>query len=71
MNEDIIKKYCGNVAERIRSCRSRQTAEMLKSLLCHELQNGCSDETATAALLRKVEQLINNVPTNEYDITMD
>lgn len=63
MNDELIQKYCGNVAERIRACRSRQVAEILKVLLCHELQTGCDDAATAEYLKNKVDLIIHDAFT--------
>jgi len=40
----IISKYCGDVEERIKACRSRAVAEHLKNHLCDELKANCKSE---------------------------
>lgn len=65
MNDGLIQKYCGNVEERIRACRSRQVAEILKNLLCHDLKNGCSDKATSDYLRKKIDLLIEKSFTRD------
>jgi hypothetical protein len=63
MNDQIIQKYCGNVEERIRCCRTRQVAEILKALLCRELHSACSDAATSDYLKQKVDLIIHDAFT--------
>jgi len=58
-SEAIIKSVCGDIAERIRACRSRKVAEMLKVQLCNELANHCKSEIIQNLLIHHVDKLIN------------
>lgn len=58
MNLDEITKYCGDVRERIRACRYRPVAEMLKERLCDELSLNCHSELIQSELLRYIDDLI-------------
>jgi hypothetical protein len=56
--EDTIKNICGNVEERIRSCRSRNVAEMLREQLCSQLKINCKSEIVQNSLNDHVDRLI-------------
>ncbi len=58
-SEIIIKKYCGNVPERIKACRSREVAELLRDRMCSELSIGCYSTMINNALRDYVNKLIN------------
>lgn len=55
----VIRSICGNIAERIRACRSRHVAEMLKERLCSELASQCKSEIVHNFLQHHVDELIN------------
>jgi len=57
----IIKKYCGDIGERIRSCREEQIARTLKKCLCRELEMNCSSESVHVFLTKYVDDIIKNV----------
>lgn len=57
-DEVVIERVCGNIAERIRACRTRHVAEMLKERLCTELVNQCQSDIIQTLLRQHVDQLI-------------
>jgi len=57
---DMINKYCGDIAERIRACRSIHIASVLKERLCSELEPNCQSEIVRQVLRRHIDQLINS-----------
>lgn len=58
---EIIKKYCGNVEERIRSCRSRAIAESLADRLCFEVNQNCKSDMVQNVLKSYVSRLVNDI----------
>jgi hypothetical protein len=56
--DSIIAKYCGNVEDRIKACRSKEVANFLKSHLCRELKMNCQDAAVNAFLKKYVDELI-------------
>lgn len=58
MNEEIIVKACGDVEERVKSCRSRTVAEHLKRHLCEELQLNCENKAINNLLEKHIDELI-------------
>ena len=59
--EDIIRRVCGDVEQRLRACRSRQVAEMLKDKLCQELQSECKSEIVQNFLTHHVDRVMNTI----------
>ncbi len=57
---DIINKYCGDIGERIRACRSIHIANVLKERLCSELEPNCQSEIVRQVLRRHIDQLIQS-----------
>lgn len=53
-----IEKNCGDIRERIRSCRSKTVAELLKKRMCSELSVDCSNKDAINRLENYVDELI-------------
>jgi len=56
--EGSIKKYCGSIEERINACCDRKVADLLKTTICFELQQGSGDKTALNLLKRRIDELI-------------
>jgi hypothetical protein len=56
--EDEIRTYCGNVAERLRACRNREVAIMLKQQMCKEMSQRCQSEMIRNTLERYVDKLV-------------
>jgi hypothetical protein len=56
--EDEIRKYCGNVVERLRACRSREVAVLLKQQMCDEMSQHCQSEMIRNTLARYVDKLV-------------
>ena len=54
-----INKYCGNVKERIKACKSRDIAERLRNRLCFELEEYCKSEIVVNVLNDYVNKIIN------------
>ena len=55
---DNINKYCGDIGERIRACRTIHIANVLKDRLCSELEPNCQSEIVRQVLQRHIDQLI-------------
>ncbi len=53
-----IQKHCGDVAARIRACRSRSVAEALKERLCSEVNTLCVSPVVHNMLMRHVDNII-------------
>lgn len=60
-SDDIIKQYCGDIDERIKSCRSKKVAELLKQRLCSELKRNCKSSIINRMLLDHADKTINKV----------
>ena len=58
---EIIKKYCGDVEERIRVCRDRSVAEFLRHRLCDELNAYCTSPLMRHVLRSYIDQYITKV----------
>lgn len=56
---DIVKKYCGDIRERIHVCRNRHIAEMLRERLCNELDANCHSQVVLAMLRKQIDEIIN------------
>ena len=59
--EKTIKKYCGNIRERVEACRSKEVALALKERLCSELSHDCASEMVNNVLLLHVDKIIEQV----------
>jgi hypothetical protein len=55
----MIREHCGDIAGRIRACRSRMIALQLKEQLCGELAGSCASPVVQNMLQNHVDQLIN------------
>lgn len=56
--EEEIRKYCGNVVARLRACRSREVAVLLKQQMCDEMSQRCQSEMIRNTLERYVDKLV-------------
>ncbi|MBN1352987.1 hypothetical protein JXJ21_26590 [candidate division KSB1 bacterium] len=56
--DEIIARYCGDVEERIKACRSAAVANHLKIYLCSELQKQCVSDIINNYLKHYVDSLI-------------
>lgn len=59
--KNIIMRSCGDIDMRIKVCRSRSVARMLKQRLCDELETNCKSDVVRQLLERYVDQLISVV----------
>jgi len=57
----IIRENCGDVAQRIRACRSRQIALQLRQCLCRELENSCTSPEMKRLLQNHINELITEI----------
>lgn len=60
-NLQIIKTYCGDVEDRIRSCRSKEIAELLTDRLCSEVDKGCKSSIINGILKSHINKIIEQV----------
>jgi hypothetical protein len=60
---EIISKYCKNVGMRIRVCRHRDVALLLKKRICNEIKNECKSEIIFVILNKYIDQLIEETFT--------
>lgn len=56
--EQIIKKYCGAVEERIAACRDRKVAKYLKQSICNEIKQICKSKSVLDFAKQYVDHLI-------------
>ncbi len=59
--EDIIRRYCGNIRERLAACRERSAALALKELMCSELNRHCESQMIKNVLQVHVDRLIDEL----------
>lgn len=57
--EDKIRKYCGDIEERIKACRSKEAALMVKRRMCGELKEHCKSEIIYNTLSYRIDRLIH------------
>jgi hypothetical protein len=57
--QELIAKYCGDIAIRIRTASSRQQAAMLAAETCQSFENHCPSEIIRLFLNKYVEDLFN------------
>jgi hypothetical protein len=55
----LIQEHCGDLAARIRACRSRVIAMQLRERLCGELQQSCQSAMVQNILQHHVDKLIS------------
>jgi len=68
----IIKKYCGNIEERIKACKNKQIAEYLKNQLCYELELNCKSDIVMNVLQSYINKLIKTTfDKNGNNITLE
>ena len=58
--EDIIYQHCGDIRFRIKACRSKKVAELLKDRLCRELSLNCESDMVNNVLQIYVDNIIAN-----------
>lgn len=57
-SEQIIKKYCGSVEDRIAACCDKQVAEYLKQNIYGEIRQNCKSESVLEFARQYVENLV-------------
>lgn len=57
-HEETIKQFCGNIEDRIRSCRSKAVAGYLKRVLLKELKKHTADEMIHHYFEKKYNELV-------------
>ncbi len=56
----IIRESCGDIAGRMRACRSRQIALQLRQCVCHELAERCTSPEVRRVLESHIDELIRD-----------
>ena len=56
-----IEKYCGNIGDRLRVCRSRSIAIALKDRLCSRLRIQCVSDIVNNVLREHVDKIIDDM----------
>ena len=59
VSDQLIKKYCGSLEERITACCDEKVAECLKQNLFCEISRQCKSEVIAEFLNKYVDNLIN------------
>lgn len=57
VSDQIIKKYCGQIEERVAACRDKAVAAYLKQNICSEIKRQTNDQT----LLNDISIYIDNL----------
>lgn len=60
-NIKLIKQYCGDVEQRLRSCRSQTIAAQLVDRLCTEVEMNCKSQMVQSVLKLHVDKLIGQI----------
>jgi len=55
--EQIIKKYCGSVEDRIAACCDKKVAKYLKQSIYSEIKQNCKSESVLDFVRQYVEHL--------------
>lgn len=58
VSDQLIKKYCGSLEERISACCDEKVAECLMQKLNNEITQNCKSEIVVGFLNKYVENLI-------------
>ena len=58
VSEQIIKKYCSSVEDRIAACCNKQVATYLKQSICDEVKKKCNSEIVFNFVKQYLENLI-------------
>ena len=58
---NVIKKHCGDISERIRACRTKKIADLLKDQICVELQKECPSEMVRNIMHNHVDKIIKEI----------
>jgi hypothetical protein len=60
--EDItIRRYCGDINDRLLACRNKTIAVALKERLCAELKTHCISSMINNVLQEHIDQLISEI----------
>ena len=57
----IIQNICGDVEQRLRSCRSKTIAEHLTERMCSEIAMNCQSDIIRHALKVYVDKLVGQI----------
>ena len=63
--EQTIQFYCGDIKERLKACRSKSIALILKHQLCSELKIHCSSQMVQNILTHHIDELIRDIFTED------
>jgi hypothetical protein len=55
---EIVTQFCGNIEDRIRSCRSKTVVGYLKRVLLQELKKCSADEMVHQYFEKKFDELV-------------
>jgi hypothetical protein len=58
VSEQIIKKYCGSVEERVAACRDKKVAQYLKQSIFNEIKQQCKSGPVLDFVKKYIENLI-------------
>ena len=58
VSENIIKKYCGFVEDRVAACCDKQVANYLKECICSEIKQNFNSDPVFDFIKQYVENLI-------------
>ena len=56
--EEKIVRYCGDINDRIKACKSEEAARLLKKRMCRELQENCKSEMIQSVLNYQIDRII-------------
>lgn len=72
-SEQIIKKYCGSVEDRIAACCDKKAANYLKQNIYSEIKQTCHSKIVLDFVKQYVDKVIQLKfrPGKNWDITMD
>jgi len=62
--EDIVKKYCGSLEERMDACKDRKVAAILKERICWEFKRSGNKELT----LDFVKQYLDNLIAAKFTV---
>lgn len=58
VSEQIIKKYCDSVEDRVAACCDKRVAKYLEQSICSEIKQNCKNEPVLDFVNQYVENLI-------------
>lgn len=56
--KEVIADHCAEIENRIRSAGSREEAETIAGVACHQFESECSSDLVRRGLVQRVHQMV-------------